>query len=83
MYTSRKQTIYNHFESIAAGYIKYRKRFSYYNKDIENYLNFFLRDSDTILEIGCGPGETIHHLKGREKTGIDFSPQMIDVAKAN
>jgi ubiquinone/menaquinone biosynthesis C-methylase UbiE len=73
--SDRKQHIFNHFENIAANYLQYRKRFSYYGKDIENYFNFFISETDTILEIGCGCGETIHGLKGKEKTGIDFSPQ--------
>jgi|JI6StandDraft_1071083.scaffolds.fasta_scaffold94365_2 ubiquinone/menaquinone biosynthesis C-methylase UbiE len=81
--SDRKQHIFNHFENIAANYLQYRKRFSYYGKDIENYFNFFISETDTILEIGCGCGETIHGLKGKEKTGIDFSPQMIEVAKAS
>lgn len=81
--SSRKQIIFNHFESIAPNYLKYRKRFSYYSKDIEKYLNYFISDTDSILEIGCGDGETIHSLKGKDKTAIDFSPKMIEIAKAN
>ncbi|MCB0509108.1 MAG: glycosyltransferase, partial [Bacteroidetes bacterium] len=83
MKSLRKQEILQHFENTATDYVQYRKRFSYYGEDIINYLNFFISDSDSILEIGCGYGDTIHHLKGNEKTGIDFSPKMIDVAKAN
>jgi len=81
--SSRKQTIHEHFESIATNYMHYRKRFSYYGKDIINYFNFFTTETDTILEIGCGCGETISSLKGKEKTGIDFSQKMIEVAKTN
>ena len=81
--SDRKQHIFNHFESIASNYLQYRRRFSYYGKDIINYLNFFTTETDSILEIGCGCGETISSLKGKDKTGIDFSPKMIEVAKAN
>ncbi len=80
--STRKQSILNHFDDTAENYLQYRKRFSYYGKDIENYLNFFTTETDSILEIGCGCGETIGNLKGKQKTGIDFSPKMIDVAKA-
>jgi ubiquinone/menaquinone biosynthesis C-methylase UbiE len=79
----RKQTIRQHFENIASNYLQYRKRFSYYGNDIINYLNFFISDSDSILEVGCGCGETIANLKGKDKTGIDFSAKMIEIAKAN
>jgi len=79
----RKHTILQHFDSIANNYLQYRRRFSYYGKDITNYLNFFISETDSVLEIGCGCGETIHGLKAINKTGIDFSPKMIEVAKAN
>ena len=79
----RKHTILQHFDSIANNYLQYRRRFSYYGKDIINYLNFFVSETDSVLEIGCGCGETIHGLKATNKTGIDFSPKMIEVAKAN
>lgn len=79
----RKQDILNHFDNTAENYLQYRKRFSYYGKDIEKYLNFFISETDSILEIGCGCGETIGNLKGNQKTGIDFSPKMIEAAKAS
>lgn len=81
MSLTRKKEIFQHFENAASDYLSYRKRFSYYGNDIIDYLNFFISESDVVLEIGCGYGETIHHLKGKEKTGIDFSPKMIEVAK--
>lgn len=81
-FSLRKQTIFNHFESLANDYINYRKRYSYYGNDIIKYLNFFISDKDSVLEIGCGCGETIHGLHAKDKTGIDFSPKMIEVAKA-
>jgi SAM-dependent methyltransferase len=81
--TSRKQIIHEYFESIATNYVQYRKRFSYYGNDIINYCNFFISETDAVLEIGCGHGETIGGLKGANKTGIDFSENMIAAAKAS
>jgi ubiquinone/menaquinone biosynthesis C-methylase UbiE len=72
---------YNHFEKLAPTYAKYKSRFSYYWRDIINYCNFFLQDDLNILEIGCGVGDTIAGLKGNLKTGIDFSPSMIEQAR--
>ena len=82
MQSSRKQAIYHHFEAIADKYSQYRKRFSYYGNDIINYCNFFISDSDSVLEIGCGFGETISDLKGSYRAGIDFSTKMIELAKS-
>jgi SAM-dependent methyltransferase len=68
---------------MAQSYSKYRKRFKYYWKDIINYCNYFINENDSILEIGCGTGETISKLKGKRKQGIDYSPKMIEVARKN
>ena len=81
--SKRKQTIQAHFDSIADEYTKYRKRFSYYGKDIIKYFNFFIQEESSVLEIGCGCGETISQLKGKEKVGIDFSEKMIQHAGQN
>ncbi|HNM31488.1 MAG TPA: methyltransferase domain-containing protein, partial [Chitinophagales bacterium] len=83
MQNQRKEAIYTHFQQIASNYLQYRKRFSYYGNDIINYCNFFISDTDTVLEIGCGHGETIGGLKGADKTGIDFSENMIAAANAS
>ncbi len=79
----RKQNIYEHFQAGAASYLQYRKRFSYYGNDIINYLNFFLQEDSSVLEVGCSCGETIAQLKGAYKVGIDFSDKMIEEAKFN
>ncbi len=83
MFNKRKQEFYNHFQKLAPGYAKYKRRFSYYWKDIISYVNYFLTDDVSILDVGCGSGDTLACLKGAKKTGIDFSPEMIKQAKAN
>jgi len=80
---NRKQKIYNHFEKLASTYTKYKKRFSYYWNDIISYLNYFLTQDLSILDIGCGTGDTLNKLKGKRKLGIDISPKMIEQAKKN
>ncbi|MCO5247926.1 MAG: bifunctional class I SAM-dependent methyltransferase/glycosyltransferase family 2 protein [Chitinophagales bacterium] len=79
--SDRKKHIFHHFEAIAMRYPQYRQRFSYYGKDIVSCFNFFITDADSVLEIGCGFGETIGKLKGSQKVGVDFSPKMIEMAK--
>lgn len=81
MSLNRKEQIRQHFDAAAKHYPAYRKRFGYYARDIVNYLNFFLQDDSSILEVGCGTGFNIAQLKGKDKVGIDFSSEMIAVAK--
>ena len=77
----RKNNWYNHFENLAPNYRKYRNRFKYYWNDTVKYYNYFLLESNSVLQIGCGTGDTLAALKGNKKVGIDFSKSMIAEAK--
>jgi len=79
----RKNNFYGFFEDFASTYKKYRRRHNYYWSDIVRYNNFYISNDQTVLEIGCGTGETLSRLKGKKRTGIDFSPAMIAEAKKN
>ena len=80
--TDKKQNaFYKHFEALASNYKSYRKRYRYYWNDIQKYLNYFVHEEDSVLEIGCGFGDMLSGLKGEYKVGIDFSPLMIAKAK--
>jgi len=72
---------FKHFEKIAPQYAGYKKSYDYYWRDIVNYFNYFIHADNSVLEIGCGVGDTIGRLKGNRKVGIDFSPLMIDEAR--
>jgi ubiquinone/menaquinone biosynthesis C-methylase UbiE len=76
-----QNSAYKHFEQAAPKYSNYKKQYDYYWKDIVNYFNYFIHEDNSVLEIGCGVGDTIGRLKGNRKVGIDFSPLMIDEAR--
>jgi SAM-dependent methyltransferase len=71
-----------YFEKQAATHARIRNRHSYYWNDITYFCNYFAHDEQSVLEIGCGTGELVNHIKGKRKVGIDFSPAMIEVAKS-
>ncbi|HSY75521.1 MAG TPA: glycosyltransferase [Bacteroidia bacterium] len=71
-----------YFEKQAATRARIRDRHSYYWNDITYFCNYFAHDEQSVLEIGCGTGELVNHIKGKRKVGIDFSPAMIEVAKS-
>lgn len=73
--------IKTYFETIAPLRKKQRKSKSYYWNDITKYCDFFIHDDYSVLEIGCGTGELIAGIKGKRKTGIDFSEKMITEGK--
>lgn len=79
--SKRTKELFQYFEQQASRYSKYRKKYKYYWKNIITYCNYYIQDNDTVLEVGCGTGDSLAELKGAEKTGIDFSLEMIKIAK--
>ena len=79
--SKRRNGFLNHFEKLAPKLKKYRKRYAYFWNDIVRYCNYFIHEDDSVLEIGCATGDMLAKMKGRKKTGIDFSPNMIEIAK--
>jgi len=77
----QKKRFFDFFEQWAADYSRYKKRFAYYWNDIIKFTNFFITENDSVLEIGCGVGDSLAAWKGCNKTGIDFSPAMIAEAR--
>ncbi|RLD67324.1 MAG: glycosyl transferase [Bacteroidetes bacterium] len=78
---NRKEQFLTHFDRLAPVYTKYKKRYAYYWRDITAYINYFLTNDQSILDVGCGTGDTLSKLKGGRKVGIDFSANMIEQAK--
>lgn len=58
------------------------RRFSaYYWNEITHYINYFSHEDSSVLEIGCGRGDLLASIEGRDKTGIDFSEEHISWAR--
>ncbi len=72
-----------YFEAVAPNRTKSRKRHRYYWDDITDYFQYFVHEQSSVLEIGCGTGETLNDLVASKKVGIDFSPKMVEEAKKN
>lgn len=71
-----------YFDKIAPARIKQRRAKRYYWNDITKYCNYFVHEDNSVLEIGCGTGELLNDLKSKNKTGIDFSEEMISQARS-
>ncbi len=69
-----------YFTNAAKGWRKYRSRRAYYWDSITNYCNYFIHPDDSVLEVGCGTGELIGKVNGKNKVGIDFCEALISQA---
>ncbi|PLX23438.1 MAG: glycosyl transferase, partial [Marinilabiliales bacterium] len=79
----RSREFHSYFEKLAPNYSKYRRRYQYFWRNITKYCNYYIQDENSVIEIGCGNGDSLAEVKGKEKVGIDFSSKMIEEAKKN
>ena len=69
------------FEKTAPRRDRWKRRNKYYWKDLENFCVYLVPEHASVLEVGCGTGDLLASLRTKNKTGIDFSPRMIEIAK--
>ena len=79
--SNRAKEFHKHFEGLAPKYSRYQRRYKYFWNNIVKYCNYYIQDDNTVIEIGCGTGDSLAKKKGTNKTGIDFSEAMITEAK--
>jgi len=69
------------FDSIAKDRESWRQKGAYYHKELEKYLRFLIPRNSSVIEIGCGIGETLAALEPANGLGVDISPRMIEIAR--
>jgi len=69
------------FDSLASKWDKFKSKNRYYNRDIEIFLKTIIPKNKKILEIGSATGNLLNSIKPSKGLGIDFSPDMVGIAK--
>ena len=54
----------------------------YYHKRLTKVYRFLVRPGLRVLELGCGTGDLLAALDPEYGVGVDFSPEMIEIAKS-
>lgn len=70
-----------YFNSIAPHRNYWRKKNSFYYEELERLLDFLIPEKSSVIEVGCGTGDTLARLRPGHGKAIDFSPEMIRLAK--
>lgn len=90
MKRKKEQYVYSVFQSIAGGYDRANRRISLlqhvrWKKKAADVLCDPLPGNSKILDIGCGTGDMLQIIASKRPdcalTGLDFSPNMLTVAK--
>ena len=78
-YEEKKKLYRDHFGATATDRIRYRKRHRYYWDSITQYINYYLREDDRVLEIDLWNRRIAGHRgERRGEEGVDFSTEMIE-----
>ncbi|MCB9784766.1 MAG: glycosyltransferase [Candidatus Omnitrophica bacterium] len=54
---------------------------NFYKRELERYHDRWIPENASVIEIGCGKGDLLASLKPSRGVGIDFSSEMIEVAR--
>ena len=76
-----KQELIDFFRRTAKQREVWNKRNRYYHRLLEKYFSFIIPKEKRVLEIGCGSGNLLSAVNPAYGVGIDFAPEVIDIAK--
>jgi SAM-dependent methyltransferase len=77
----KKEAIRKRFDRLAKERPAWIERNRYYYEDQERYFRFLVDEGLSVLELGCGTGWLLHAMKPGRGVGVDFSSEMLAVAR--
>jgi ubiquinone/menaquinone biosynthesis C-methylase UbiE len=76
-----KDTFIQYFNQVSELRDKWIKRHQSYHDELMRIFRFLVPNEVSVLEVGCGTGDTLGKLGRKKSAGIDISPGMINKAK--
>lgn len=76
-----KDEVRSFYERLAPDADRYRRTNDYYYELLGGLLRFLIPEGQRVLDIGCGQGEFLNHLRPSSGVGVDLSPAMIERAR--
>jgi ubiquinone/menaquinone biosynthesis C-methylase UbiE len=78
-----KEIHHVYFEKLAGERLLWKRRNRFYHRVIERNFKFIIPDGSKVLELGCGTGELLASVKPSLGVGVDFSEEMLKIARNN
>ena len=75
-----KTDVQNFYRSTAVKRENWNRRNRFYHRLLEKYFSFIIPSGKRVLELGCGSGDLLNAVKPAYGVGIDFAPEVIDIA---
>jgi SAM-dependent methyltransferase len=70
------------YRSTAAKREFWNERNTFYHRMLERYFTFIIPQGKRVIEIGCGSGNLLNAVKPSYGVGIDFAPEVVEIARA-
>ena len=77
----KTEELISRFNKLAAERETWIKKNRYYYEDQARYYRFLVSEGLSVLELGCGTGDLLAALKPRRGVGVDFSGEMLKIAR--
>ena len=75
-----KIDILNFYRHNAVKREKWNRRSRFYHRMLEKYFSFIIPRGKRVLELGCGSGDLLNAVQPDYGVGVDFAPEVIDIA---
>ncbi|MBF0110957.1 MAG: glycosyltransferase [Magnetococcales bacterium] len=81
--SDKKQELRRLFDELAPQRKNWLKKNACFYDDDTRYLRFLIPEGKRVLELGCGTGQMLQALAPAHGVGVDFSIEMIRIARAD
>ncbi|BAN36690.1 putative Glycosyl transferase, family 2; putative Dolichyl-phosphate beta-D-mannosyltransferase [Sulfuricella denitrificans skB26] len=81
--SSRKTAIRDLANDVATNRANWIEKNAFFYKEDYRYMRFLVPEGLRVLELGCGTGQLLAELKPSHGVGVDFSQNMVNVAKVS
>ncbi|MDR1257932.1 MAG: glycosyltransferase [Tannerellaceae bacterium] len=75
-----KKDVLDFYRSTAQKREVWNRRNSFYHRLLERYFSFIIPPGVRVIEVGCGSGDLLNAVKPGYGLGIDFAPEVIEIA---